>query len=426
MTEPKPESFLAYSAASGFHRIAYAYADEVKLEDAFLIQPTSGSSGRPKLVLRSHYGFSRYAQFVGDQARRAFPRGYRPRMLAVNALTHAFAGHMMTMALRLGLEIAVPTDIDIAVALHEVRELDPDVLPMTPRVLRSLARQHMNKDEPESAPLFGERARVLLSAGGKGDPQIFQQLVDGGMEVLEFYGSSEASIVALTPCGGWKKGCAGKPVPDVDFRFSRDREILVRSPGIMLGYYGDEELTSLVVDGEGFYHTGDLGSIDEGGYLRIDGRKRDLFNTPEGTNIYPERIEILIESLSYVKQAILVGDCLPYLTVHIVLNDHESNGLLDEEKAADAYRSVGKDLSEINDDLETIEQIVAFALYGSPFESDVYQVVTAGKVRRDRPRFYHKYAKPIRRLYSHELHHRSEMLVPPKERRFRKRQQGAR
>jgi long-chain acyl-CoA synthetase len=407
------------------------------LTDPFMIQTTSGSTGAPKLVLRTHAGFARYAKFVGDEIQKAWPGPGAPRILAANALTHAFAGHMLTTALRFGAEIVVPDVLDININLQSLRELDPDIVPMTPRVLRSLILQQQKSPSPDSR-LLGPSARLHISAGGTGDAGTFRKLRGEGVEVIEFYGSSEASVVAVTPYGQWREGTAGRPVADAEIKFAAGGEILVNSPGIMSEYYGDRDLTELVFDDDDFYKTGDLGMIDDHGYLRILGRKRDLFNTVEGTNIYPERIEIMLESLDFVEQVFLIGDGRPYMSAHIVLRQPRDrvtddsiavmlgslqirDGFLQAEDHAELYDRSGQELARVNQRLEIVEQIVAFALYMTPFPSEVYRTLRAGKQSRNRTVFAEMFQSTVQLLYSAALDKTSTYLVPPRERRFRPR-----
>jgi long-subunit acyl-CoA synthetase (AMP-forming) len=427
----------------------------LRVEEALLIQPTSGSSGNPKLVLRNHFAFSRYAAFVGQELRRGLPSGGRFRMLLANALTHAFGWHMFATALRFGAEIALPDELDISASLESVRDLDPEVLPMTPRILRSFIRQQEAKD-PGSGRLFGPSARVYLTAGGRSDVPSLQRLRAEGIEPIEFYGSSEASVVAVTPYGRWRPGYAGVPVADVSLKFSRNGELLVKSPGLMLGYYGDKDLTDAMLDEDGFFRTGDIGCFDECGYLQINGRRRDVFNTPEGSYIYPELIEIQLEAFEWVEQAFLVGDERPFLSAHLVvrpesirdklsiapsipIEDWDSvprhtpipttfdatldqsqfqEGMLPPSTNETLYKFVGQEISKLNQSAELIQHVVAIALYDSPFTTEVYKTVTAGKVQRNRTRFLELYKSTIESLYS-DLEQGSPMLVPPDERRYR-------
>lgn len=429
-----PQTTMTLDAANalfeGYTRPGYA--------DQFVIQPTSGSTGAPKLVLRTHAGFARYAQFVGDEIAKGWTKPHPPRILAANALTHAFAGHMLTMALRFGAEVVIPNELDMNIKLEQLRELDPDILPMTPRVLRSLLLQYQKAGADRDANIYGPSAMLHVSAGGTGDAAAFKKLRGQGVEIIEFYGSSEASVVSVTPYGGWREGSAGKPVADAQIKVASSGEILVNSPGIMAQYYGERDLTELMFDDEDFYRTGDLGKIDDEGYLRILGRKRDLFNTVEGTNIYPERIEIMLESLDFVEQVFLVGDGRPYMSAHIVLRHPRDraiedsimvmldsldvwDGFLHADAHGPLYDRSGLELARINQRLEVVEQIVAFGLYLSPFPPEVYKTLRSGKHSRDRTAFAEKFKPQIDLLYSTTLDNNSSYLVPPRERRFRPR-----
>lgn len=397
--------------------------------DALLIQPTSGSTGPPKLVVRPNRAFTRYADFVGREVERGLSEGARFKILLANALTHAFGCHMLTLALRYAAEIDVPAELDINASLDEIRAFDPDVIAATPRVLRSFLRQQASKtSEPNGTHLFGPNARLLLSAGGRGDPDAMTRLRGERVEPIEFYGSSEASVVAVTPFGGWRPGLAGRPVDDVELKFSSQKELLVRSPGMMIAYYGDSELTDLVRDDEGFYRTGDLGRVDADGYLQIFGRRRDVFNTPEGTNIYPERIEILLEAQPAIRQAFLVGDGKPFVTAHLVVepsfvadavNGVRANGNLGHLPAdvfPEVYERIGQVLQPLNEGLEILEQIVAVVLYADVFPDDCYRAESA-KIQRTRSKFVETFAELVNLTYT-ELTAQSVMLVPPRERRF--------
>jgi long-chain acyl-CoA synthetase len=382
---------------------AFDAASHLTGADPLLIQPTSGSTGRPKQVVRRHAALVRYAHYVGDQL------GEGPhRFLATAALTHAFGCHMYATALKLGAEVVMPRALDVGARIEDVRALSPTVMPMTPRVLRSLCRQYVfDAAIAPDAPLFGPDARFVLSAGGRSDPRLLRFVTRRGMRVIEFYGSSEASIVALTPRDGWREGWAGRLVSDVDAKIADDAEILLASPGMMAEYLGDPEQTRDAYDADGRYKTGDLGEIDSDGYLRILGRKKDVFNTPEGSNIHPERIEIMVEGLPWARQVILVGDQLPYVTALITISpEQEVSGRepttpLSPNRNGEIYRRCGADLDKINDGLEEIERIRVFLLLPSDFAEDVYAVVGPAKVRRSRRVLAERYADSISWMYGY-------------------------
>jgi long-subunit acyl-CoA synthetase (AMP-forming) len=395
-------------------------------DDVLIVSPTSGSTGKPKLVVRRNIAPVRYAHFVGDQIQPQDEPEREHRFLMIAALTHAFGLHMLTTALRLGASLCVSTQIDTGADLDEVRALDPTVLPMVPRVQRSFYHQWLAKKTPDK-PIFGPSARIACSAGGCPTPEILRTMEAQGLCIIEFYGSTEASVVAVTPRGRWKAGSSGKPVSDVSLKIADDGELLVRSPGVTPGYLGDEKLNHDAFTDEGFFQTGDLAEITTKGSLKIVGRKRDVFNTQEGTNIYPERIENLIESAPWAEQVILIGDQKPYLTALIAVDEtliyggaFEANGFLPEHTHRGLYEHVGAELAEINEELERIERVVRFALFAGRLEN-VYAIVGPGKIRRDRKQVSTIYRAMIERLYNPDTLPDAS-FVPGVDRRLRPRE----
>jgi long-chain acyl-CoA synthetase len=376
--------------------------------DVFMVQPTSGSTGLPKLVKRKQIAFLRYAHFVGDEIGPM--EGPEPhRFLHVAALTHAFGWHMLTTTLRFGGVACLTTKIDTDASLEEIRNLDPTVIPILPRMQRSCQRQYLEGITKglRGDRMFGPSAKVICSAGGPGDVAILESLQRQGLRIIEFYGSTEASLMAVTPKNGWRPGHAGRLVPDVEWKHTPEGELLVRSPGVTPGYVSDEDNRNNFTE-DGFYRTGDNVEVGPDKYVRYIGRLRDVFNTSEGSNIYPGRIEDLIEALPWVEQAVLVGDRRPCMVALIVLRATEIDvhgdgspvGFVSPKEGSEVYQEAGLDLAQVNGDLERVEHIVRFALFTEHFPSDVYGRVAAGKVRRDRNKLLERYTKQIEMLYN--------------------------
>jgi long-chain acyl-CoA synthetase len=382
---------------------------EIEPSDIMLIQPTSGSTGRPKLVLRKHQSFFRYAKYVGSELEKN-PIGGRHRFFMPASLTHAFGWHMICLAIYLKAEITFPSQIDTGASLMEARELDPTVFTFVPRVARSLMAQYNFHCPQKNEPIFGPKARFLLCAGGLSDEGTMNLFQSQGLDVMEMYGSSEASLIALTPLHGWLPGHSGKVVDDVDIKFSADGEICVKSPGLMEGYFLDETATREAFS-DGFYLTGDLGTFGTNGYLKIHGRKKDVFNTPEGDNIYPERIENKIEALPWVDQVIIVGDRRPSIAAFIVLKQSLVENIdcyIDELVSMHAlkiesfrllYNSARVEMERINLSLEDGEKIRNIVLLNGSFPKSIYRRVGSGKIRRNRKIFCQKFSKEIEFLY---------------------------
>jgi long-chain acyl-CoA synthetase len=236
------------------------------------------------------------------------------------------------------------------------------------------------------------------------NPEIFQALGRQGIQTVEIYSSSESAMIAITPPGQWREGYAGKVLPNVQLRTGGDGEIQVKTPGMMIGYLNDDKNSDEAFTKDGFYLTGDMGKICDNGYLQILGRKKDVFNTPEGSNIFPGRIEAMIEALPWVHEVVLIGDGRPFLTCLIVVRDSQgktgpNHSYLAPSDWRELYQRAREDLDKVNQGLEKIEQIVRFALFSERFGDSLYSIVGGAKVRRDRPGIAKKYADTIASLY---------------------------
>jgi long-chain acyl-CoA synthetase len=244
---------------------------------------------------------------------------------------------------------------------------------------------------------------LLRTGGSPIDPELLHTLAAQGIDVGEWYGSSETAVVAITPRGGWRPGQIGPVCPDVEVRLAPDGEILVRSPAQMTGYYGDEQLTRDAVTADGFILTGDLGELGKGGALRIIGRKKEILNAPDGTNIAAAPLEEALLSLPWVEQAVLVGSSRPFLAALIVVRDaspsSETDGFLSEPASPRLHDRARADLGAINARLEPIEQIRAFALFGRRFDAGLYSDVGLGKIRRHRAAIDLAYRARVEELY---------------------------
>ncbi len=353
-------------------RTIEARVSSVRGTDVFMIQPTSGSTGEPKFVLRTHDSVLRYARYLSVE----LGDGGAPHMsfLMAPRLTHAFGFHILGTALQMAAELHLPSLQDTSMRLREVLSFNSNVLPLLPRVVRSLHRQ-AEDEMPNEGFALGSAARFLLTAGAPSDPELLGPIARNGVKIVEFYGSSEASLISLTPSGKWRAHKAGKLLPDVSMRIAEDGEILVRSPGQMLGYHNDDAQTWEAYTLDGYYRTGDLGRLDAEGYLEILGRRSDTLNTPEGSNIYPERIENMLESIPEVTQAILLADDEAGLVALLALRPRAGMPLV---------ARIGDELDRINLGLEAAERISRFCLAEAPFDPELYCLTGPGKVRRNR------------------------------------------
>ncbi|MCM3884812.1 long-chain fatty acid--CoA ligase [Frankia sp. R82] len=167
---------------------------------------------------------------------------------------------------------------------------------------------------------LGGRAQIAVSGGAPLSPRLGHFYRGIGFIVLEGYGLTETSAPATANRpGAIRMGTVGQPLPGVTVRIADDGEVLIRGPLLFRGYRNNETATKEALDSEGFLHTGDLGQLDDDGYLRIVGRKKELLVTAGGKNVAPAPLEHVIASNPLVSQAMLVGDGRPYIAALVTL-----------------------------------------------------------------------------------------------------------
>lgn len=162
---------------------------------------------------------------------------------------------------------------------------------------------------------------MFITAAAPIHPELIRWFHAIGIPLLELYGQTEGCGPTTSNLPGHNKiGTVGPPIPGVELRIADDQEILVRGGNVCAGYFEDPEGTAELIDADGWMHTGDLGVIDEDGFLRISGRKKDLIINAAGKNISPQNIELDLRNHPLISQAVVIGEGRRYLTALVALD----------------------------------------------------------------------------------------------------------
>jgi long-chain acyl-CoA synthetase len=339
---------------------------------------TSGATAEPKGVVISHRNI--LANIVPIEREMAKYKKYATpflpiRFLNLLPLSHMFGQAMATFVPPMLPGVVVftrsyaPEDI-----VRQIRERRVSVLVCVPKMLDVL-REHVLRVAPEAADLpvtmhwmkrwwkyrrihkmFGFKFWAMVVGAAPLDPELEAFWGRLGFVVVQGYGLTEtAPIVTLNHPLRSARGAVGKPIAGVEVRIAEDGEILVRGDNVTTGYYNAPEETRASFK-DGWFHTGDIGALDEKGQLHIRGRKKEMIVTPEGLNVFPEDVERVLNALPGVTESAVVGATLP--------------GSSAERVQAVVVAAPGTELDELvrlaNAGLQDHQKIRAIALWPGP------------------------------------------------------------
>jgi len=410
--------------------------ESVHGNDLATIMYTSGSTGEPKGVMRTQDNLLSNIS-NGGAIVRAAPEELFIIVLSLNHLFGRF-GFLKSAVTGRTTAIIEATELELNVKLLE--RLAGTSLAVVPRVMERIWQSMLEEDgngelweqletldrkKTERAQLdddesrqfdelratlknivqtsLGGRIKYMSYAGAAMPPRIMRFFELIGIPLIGSYGSTECGGVTLSGIGDTKPGSLGKPFPNCELRIAEDGELLVRGPTVTPGYFENPEATREAIDPEGWFHTGDLGTIDADGCLFITGRKKDIFNCSDGSNIYPGYIELLLENEPFVRQAILLGDRRPFIAALIVPDKkkiagelHKENAALTEKEIATALQSR---IDQLNQRLEQFEKVCKFAVMRDDFSDEVRTVTVFQKIKVDRKAVEQRYQKEIDEIY---------------------------
>jgi long-chain acyl-CoA synthetase len=204
-----------------------------------------------------------------------------------------------------------------------------------------------------------------------------------GLPLVEGYGMTETTITHLPRPNSVRPGYVGPALSGVETRISGAGELLVRSPMNMAGYYRDPESTSNCFDSDGYFHTGDLVTMDADGQIRIVGRIKDQFKTSKGKYVAPAPIESLLAEHHAVEACCLMGAGLPNPLALIVLNRDDKDRCGDPQGRKELEESLDQYLTEVNQQLDPHERVAFLAIVDDPWTIENGLMTPTFKIRRN-------------------------------------------
>jgi len=418
-------------------------ARAVTREQPYTIIYTSGTTGPPKGCVLSHGNYRDVVSMVeqdavvqaGDVAYLFLP------------LAHSFALLIQLTALDLGATLAYfggdPKQI-----IPELSEVKPTYLPSVPRIfekLYTLVTAHGDAEQIKAATQLGLKVRALQAAGQEvpaelqahfdaADEKLFKnvraafggrlrQATSGaapiaqeilefffacGVPVLEGYGMTEtATASTVSVVESYRFGSVGRALPGLEIRIADDGEVLLRGPNIFQGYYKNDDAAAESLQ-DGWLHTGDLGSVDEDGFLFITGRKKDIIITAGGKNLTPANLENDLKQSRWISQAVMYGDRRPYPVALITLDPEEiphfarEHGLPEDIAALanepKVIELIQSELDKVNSRYAQVEKIKRFAILDHDLSQETGELTPTLKVKRNVVN--EKYADLFDRLYA--------------------------
>ncbi|TDE03831.1 AMP-dependent synthetase/ligase [Flavobacterium hiemivividum] len=321
--------------------------NDVKPDDLATIIYTSGTTGRPKGVMLSHNNI--VSDVLSSASRIPFEAG-ATRALSFLPICHIFERMILYLYQYYGVSVYFGEAIDKI--SDNLKEVQPTVITAVPRLLEKVYDKIYAKGteltgikkslffwaidlglryEPYGANGFwyefqlkiarklifskwkeglGGNLDLMVSGSAALQPRLTRIFAAANIPVMEGYGLTETSpVISVNDMRnkGFKVGTVGRVIDNVEVKIAEDGEILCKGPNVMMGYFKDEEKTAEALQG-GYFHTGDIGNIDEEGFLKITDRKKEMFKTSGGKYIAPQIIENTMKQSRFIDQIMVIGD----------------------------------------------------------------------------------------------------------------------
>ena len=227
--------------------------------------------------------------------------------------------------------------------------------------------------------LFGGNIRFCVSGGASLNPQILKFFLNSKILISEGYGLTETSpIISANRLDAIIPGSVGKVIPGVQVKIANNKEILVKGPNVMLGYWRKDSENKEIFDKDGWLHTGDLGHLDKEGLLTIIGRIKDIIVTTNGKNIAPEKLENLLNLSPYILQSLIVGHKRSNIAALLVINQASFK----KGDGQDINSIIKNEIDKINENLDKFEWIMNYKVINDLFKEESGELTPTLKLRR--------------------------------------------
>ena len=427
---------------------------EIKPDDLATLIYTSGTTGDPKGVMLTHKNFTSNVKNTLDSGVREYlsDDGVMLSFLPLSHVLERTTGEYCCISF--GAKTAFAEDV--TTLMENFQEVRPTIIISVPRIYEkihagirakvaeapahrraifnfamSAARKNLPYVCRNETPtgLTGLHVRIAeklvfsklraalgldnlifaISGGAPLSTADAEFFIGMGIKILEGYGLTETSpVLTSNPPDHIKPGTVGAPIPHTDVKISDEGEILAKGPQVMKGYYKNPKATKEAFTRDGYYKTGDIGMIDEDGYLIITGRLKDIIVTAGGKNISPQNIENSVKGSKYVEQIAIIGDKRKYLAALVIPSFEEGmkwakkQGLSiqskeDLIKSEEFNRLIASELDKHTARFSRVEQIRRFRLLDAEWTQETGELTPTQKVKRNV--VSEKYSREIEELY---------------------------
>ncbi len=439
----------AHEKETELMEIVEARKKEISEDDLFSLVYTSGTTGTPKGVMLSHKNIISNSYGV----REIIPAEYQHRALSFLPLCHIYE-RMMNYAFQIK-GISVYYTESLGTIMRDIQDIKPHIFNTVPRVLEKFHDKiiTIGKDMPYLAKkifnwslrlgekfspvgknsgyynlrlkiadklvfkkwrtAFGGNIMVIVSGGSSLSPQLAKLFAAAGLKICEGYGLTETSPVIAVNWPAWDKsmlGTVGPILSGVTVKLDDDGEILVKGPNVMKGYYENKEATNQVIDQEGWFHTGDIGELIDGKFLKITDRKKEIFKMSNGKYIAPQVIENKMKNSNFIEQIMVIGEnekfasalispdfnYLHFYALKHKIHYRDNRELITLPEILKKYQG---EIDKINKTLSEYECIKRFRLVHEEWSQDSGELSPTLKLKRNVIK--KKYANIIDEIYGH-------------------------